>query len=946
MSLKPGTRLGPYEILSLLGSGGMGDVYKAHDTRLDRIVALKTLRAHLAADQPEVKERFEREARTVASLQHEHICVVYDIRKDAPVLPPVSQSSAAQAATRQSSAPQDPIDYLVLEYLEGETLATRLLKGPLPLAQVLQYSVEIADALDKAHRKEITHRDIKPGNIMLVKSGSGYSTKLLDFGLAKLKQAAPAEIPLGPDDPTPPRGMQPPGRPQSPTVVGTILGTFQYMAPEQAEGKNDEIDARTDIFSFGAVIYEMVTGKKAFEGKTQASLIAKILETEPPPISAVEPMTPPALERVVKTCLAKEPDERWQTARDLCRELKWIRDGGGQAAPAPQPVVTLPPPEPPPPPPTWRRMLPWALIVVAVAIAIIATWMLKPTPAAMPPQVSRFTITLPAGDKLAAGNNPALAISSDCSRLVYAAIHGGAQQLYVRDIGALEAKPLAGTEGGTSPFFSPDSQWIGFFAAGNLKKVSVNGGAPVTLCPVRSAEPFSAAWGTDGTIVFHVANIGGIWRVADSGGTPKQATTPASNKGEVAHRWPQVLPGGKAMLFVASANSSNWAGAQVTTAMLESGERRDLGFGGSRPAFAPSGYLVYAQGGTLMATPFDPKRLELRGAAVPIQDGVSQSLSSGVAQYSFSNNGSLIYVPGGMQGAQRTLAWVDRKGAEQPLKAAAHAYRYPRISPDGRRVAVTIEEQGSQIWIYDLIRETLTRLTFQGTINLLGAWTPDGKRIAFGSNSGEAAQNLFWQPADGSGGSERLATSEYIQTPNSFSPDGQLLAWAETNPTTVRDIWVMRLSDRKSQAFLKTPGEESAPRFSPDGRWLAYSSDESGRREVYVQPYPGPGGKWQISTDGGQEPVWNSNGRELFYRIGSKIMAVEIASQQGFSAGTPRMLLEGPYIPTSASLPNYDVSPDGQRLLMVKPTEQEAAPTQINVVLNWFEELKKKVPVK
>jgi Tol biopolymer transport system component len=364
-----------------------------------------------------------------------------------------------------------------------------------------------------------------------------------------------------------------------------------------------------------------------------------------------------------------------------------------------------------------------------------------------------------------------------------------------------------------------------------------------------------------------------------------------------------------------------------------------------------------------MAAPFDPRRLAVGGTPVPVQEGVLQSLFSGVAQYSFSSNGSLVYVPGGIQGGQSTLAWVDRKGAEQPLKAAAHAYRNPRISPDGRRMAVEIDDQGPQVWTYDLSRETLTRLTFQGSYNGIPEWTPDGKRIAFQSNSA-GPQNLFWQPSDGSGGPERLTSGEVSNpSPNSFSSDGQWLIFSDNNTTTSRDIWVLRLSDpsagsgqgRKAQPFLKTPADESAASFSPDQKWLAYSSDESGRREIYVQPYPGPGGKWQISTDGGQEPVWNPNGRELFYRSGSKIMAVDVNQSRdregagvvptGFSAGTPRMLFEGPYLPTPGSLPNYDVSPDGQRFLMVKPTEQEAAATQIHVVLNWFEELKRRVPV-
>jgi serine/threonine-protein kinase len=761
------------------------------------------------------------------------------------------------------------------------------------------------------------------------------------------------------------------------TEQGTLLGTLQYMAPEQVEGKVDEIDGRTDSFAFGAVVYEMATRKKAFDGQTQASVISKILQVDPPPISSLEPpgkLSPPALDRVVKRCLAKDRNERWQTAYDLWQDVKWIKEGGGQAGAVP---------EAKPAAKTWKRRLAFSVAgLLAWAVTALVIWSIRPAP---PPQpVSRFTITLPAGDRLAALTNPAVAISPDGSRLVYAAIRGGAQQLYVRDIGALEAKPLSGTESGSAPFFSPDGQWVGFYAGGSLKKISITGGAPVTLCLATGGFVVGAAWGTDGTIVFHYLNVGGLWQVADAGGMPKQLTTPDSKKGELIHRWPQVLPGGKAVLFAASATNSNFNGAQVAVGVLGSGERRDLGWGGSRPAYAASGqqtllslgvggqggHLVYAQGGTLMAAPFDPRRLAVGGTPVPVQEGVLQSLYSGVAQYSFSSNGSLVYVPGGIQGGQSTLAWVDRKGAEQPLKAAAHAYRNPRVSPDGRRVAVEIDEQSSQVWTYDLSRETLTRLTFQGSYNGIPEWTPDGKRIAFQSNIG-GPLNLFWQPSDGSGGPERLTSGEVSNpSPNSFSPDGQLLAFSDNNTTTSRDIWVLRLSDpgapasapagpggqgRKAQPFLRTPYEELASRFSPDGKWLAYTSDESGHREVYVQPYPGPGGKWQISTDGGHEAVWNPNGRELFYRSGSRIMAVDVnqsrdregagAGPSAFSAGRPRMLFEGPYLPTAANSAYYDVSPDGQRFLMLKPVETPAsAPTQINVVLNWFEELKKRVP--
>jgi eukaryotic-like serine/threonine-protein kinase len=895
MAILPGRRLGPYEILSSVGAGGMGEVYRARDTRLDRIVAIKVLPSHLA-DRSELRERFEREARTIASLNHPHICTLFDIGQ------------------------QDGIDYLVMEYLEGETLAQRLQKGSLPLDQVLQYAIEISDALDKAHRKGVTHRDLKPGNIMITKSG----TKLLDFGLAKLKQeAAPANVQLSQiataDDPL--------------TAKGTIVGTLQYMAPEQLEG--NEVDARTDIFAFGAVVYEMATRKRAFEGRTQASVIGAILKDDPPPISSLQPMTPPALDRVVKRCLAKEPDERCQSAKDLTDELKWIVEGGSQA--------TLPP--------TaamkgirvlGRRALILSLgtLLLVAAIASLAVWNLKPAPAPAPQPVTRTVINLPPAQQLAGlENGPAVALSPDGTQLAYVARQGGTQQLYLRAMDSIETRPIPGTEGATEPFFSPDGQWAGFFAGGKLKKILVSGGAAMTLGD--AGNPRGASWGSQGMIVFSPTTNAPLQQVPVAGGSSQPLTR--FEKGDVCHWWPDFLPGSNAVLFAAGPSGINFTNAQVAVHSVGTGERRNLIQGGTHPRYASSGQLVYAQGGSLMAVPFDPQRLTATGAAAPVVQGVLQSPVTGAAQYSFSSTGSLVYVSGGVQSAQNRLVWVSRTGAEQPVAAPAHAYVFPRISPDGRRVAVGTTEQETQVWLYDLSRDTPTRLTFEGSVNQNAVWTPDGKRITFTSNK-EGPLNMFWQLADGSGGLERLTTNEYLHVPMSWSPDGQLLAYIEVNPSTQLDIWVLRMGDRKAQPFLRTRFNETEPRFSPDGRWLAYISDESGRFEIYVQAYPGPGGKWQISTEGGTEPVWNPNGRELFYRSGDKMMAVDITTQAGFAAGKPRMLFEGGYEPAPVPNFNYDVSLDGQRFLMLKPSESAQAPTQINVVLNWFEELKRRVP--
>ncbi|MGB2663038.1 MAG: protein kinase [Candidatus Acidiferrum sp.] len=895
MALSPGVRLGPYEIQDALGAGGMGEVYRARDTRLERTVAIKILPAQFSAD-PVRKQRFEREAKTISSLNHPHICVLHDIGN------------------------QDGVDYLVMECVEGETLAKRLEKGPLPLEQVLKYGAQIADALDKAHRSGIVHRDLKPGNIMLTPTGM----KLLDFGLAKpampmttlatLTATAPKQSPV--------------------TQEGTIVGTFEYMSPEQVEGK--EVDCRSDIFSLGAVLYEMLTGRKAFQGKSQLSVASAILDKEPEPISSVKPLTPPALDHAVRRCLAKDPEERWQAARDLALELKWIAESSSQTTlTSNTPGHTLRT--------RWKRTVAWCVgSFILAAVATSAVWNWNRAPSLPPRTISRFTITLPPGRQLAGlDGGPVVALSPDGIRLAYVARQGaGAQLLYLRPMDGLEAQAIPGTEDAVGPFFSPDGQWLGFFAGNKLKKISVNGGPAQTLGDVPMGR--GASWSDQGVIALSPTNNSSLRQMPDAGGSSQPLTR--FNKGEIAHRWPDFMPGGKELLFAAAVTNFNWNHAQLAIQSLATGERRNLIPGATQPRFASSGHLIYAQGANLMAAPFDSQRLSVMGAGVPVVEGVLASTTTGAAQYSISATGSLAYVPGSVVSAQCGLVWVSRNGTEQPISAPVRAYISPRISPEGGRVAVVIREQESQIWLYDLIRGTLTRLTFEGSLSLSGVWSPEGKRLAIQSNK-NGPLNIYLQPADGSSGLEQLITSDFLQFPTSWSRDGQLLAFGEINPNSGYDIWVLRLSDRKAQPFLQTPFNESVPQFSPDGHWLSYVSDESGRWEIYVQPYPGPGGKWQISTDGGMEPVWNPNGREIFYRKGDKMMAVDISTQPSFSAGKPRILFEGRYERTPATGPNYDVSPDGQRFLMLKSSEQEvAAPTQINVVLNWFEELKRRVP--
>jgi eukaryotic-like serine/threonine-protein kinase len=717
------------------------------------------------------------------------------------------------------------------------------------------------------------------------------------------------------------------------TMQGTILGTAAYMSPEQARGK--ACDKRTDIWAFGCVLYELLTGRQSFDGETTTEILAAVLRGEPD-WQALPETTPFSIRALLRRCLQKEMNKRARDAGDARIEIE-----EALAAPATAELTTTAP--------TKRfRTLGWralifglSAVLLGAAIAGLAVWNLKPAPAPTLQPVTRTVINLPSGQQLAGlENGPAVVLSPDGTRLAYSAFQGGNQQLYLRALDSVEATPIPGTEGAMNPFFSPDSQWLGFFADGKLKKVSVSGGAAVTLAV--ASNPGGASWGSQGIIAFAPTQVGALQQMQEAGGTPQPLTH--FEKADATHRWPEFLPGGRALLFAAAPNSINFSIGQIAVQLVGTGERRNLIQAGMSPRYAPSGHLIYAQGGSLMAVPFDPQHLATTGTAIPVVEGVLQSPFSGAVQYSFSNSGSLVYVSGGLQSAQNRLVWVNRKGIEHPLAAPPRAYLNPRLSPDGRRVGVTITEQDSHIWTYDL-RETFTRLTFAGNANNGAVWTPDGKRITFSTNPKGGPLNIYWLLADGSGGLERLTTSQYLNAPMSWSPDGKLLAFFEVNPTTQRDIWVLRMSDRKLLPFLQTPFNEAVPRFSPDGRWLAYISDESGRYEIYVQSYPGPGGKWQISTEGGTEPAWNGNGRELFYRNGDEMMAVDIATQPGFAAGTPRMLFEGRYERAPFPSTNYDVSPDGQRFLMLKPNESaDAAPTQINVVLNWFEELKRRVP--
>lgn len=892
MALNPGTKLGPYEIISAIGAGGMGEVYRARDSRLDRDVAVKILPAHLSTN-PNLKQRFEREAKAISGLNHPHICTLHDIGSE------------------------NGTDYLVLEYLEGETLAKRLERGALPVPELLKTAMQIADGLDRAHRSGIVHRDLKPGNIVLTKGGA----KLLDFGLAKpssavLSASASSLTMSSPSSPI--------------TQEGTIVGTYQYMAPEQLEGK--ETDPRSDIFSFGSVMYEMATGKRAFDGKSNVSVMSAILEKQPEPISSVHPLAPPALDHIVQRALAKDPEERWQSAADIKLELQWLSSQSSSAAAA---MAKGPAPA--------KKMALGRVAMIAgigMLLAFLAGWLLKPQPVA--PTI-RSVILPPDGISLDLKGDyagPAV-ISPDGSAIAYVG-HGenSTKAIWIRPLNSVSAQRLSGTEGASFPFWSPDSKWVAFFAGGALKKISAGGGPAITV--TEAVNPRGGSWGKDDTILFAPNFLGPVRKVSARGGTATDQTK-ITNSIHTTHRWPFFLPDGKHFLYLAASHAGQSdASIGVYFASLDGSVNKHIMASDSGVQFA-NGYLFSHVGTALMAQPFDPSKGVLSGEAMVVADRVQHDTGVWRTLFSVAQNGSLIYQSGDSGGQGTEVTWVDRNGKNLEIVGGRDTYSDPDLSPDGTMLAVTRGDPMQDIWTIDLKRKVNTRLTFGGAPHLGPEWSPDGKYLAY--SVGTQTQNgncVRYRLANGGGAETSIGEGPSVScTSPHWTPDGRYLLFVRgTSPSTA--IYSVDLQGDKTPKLLLAPGNTAASVFdvsvSPNGKWITYSSNESGTIEVYAAPFKGATGRWQVSRAGGSYPSWRRDGKELYFMSPQGgIMAVPV-SETGdtLQIGTPEQMFQKNITAVGKA---FTPSADGKRFLVNISPDQEQTP--LVLVTNWQAELKK-----
>ena len=881
-----GTTISHFKVLEKIGEGGMGVVYRATDTKLNRDVALKILPQQFASDSQRMG-RFQREAEVLASLDHPNIGQIYGIE----------DAGKTKA--------------LVLQLIEGPTLAERIAQGPIPVEDALKIALQIAEGVEAAHEKGVIHRDLKPANIKITPEGQ---VKILDFGLAK---AFEGESPITDmsQSPTLTEGM---------TRAGVILGTAAYMSPEQATGK--PVDKKADIFAFGCVLYEMLTGKRAFEGETITETLAAVLRAEPD-WEALPENTAWRITDLLRQCLQKDLQRRLHHIGDVRIQIELsftdpsLLGSGTTGVPA------------------RHRQIHWPVAVVLSILAFLAgiAVLRLMSPGSSPDFTrGRFVISLGLDQDIVETTGYDLAISPDGESVVYGISGSGQDQLHLRPIDSFETQPIPGTENASQPFFSPDGQWIGFTAGSRVLKVSIKGGTPFPILQARTSTRSSPDWGEADLIVF--GGSGGLSLVPASGGELRQLTT-VTEDDEISHNSPHFLPGGEALLF--SNLKSN--GPEIWLLFLETGERRKL-IEGSSPQYASSGHVVYQRGGSLHAVPFDLNTLEVMGASSPLPPKVYVSRVPEWSQYRMSDNGLLIYRPAVPVDVKSSLVLVDREGRAQPLTEIQGSFQVPRFSPDGERIAVTfwkgpIGTLYRDVWIYEISRDILTPFTLDGS-SYYPVWTRDGRKLTF-SSTRAGPWNVFWMPLDKSGVAEQLTDREPFNIAHSWSPEG-VLAFTEGSRAAV-DIWTLSNGQEPTE-FIASSFHERNPMFSPDGHWIAFTSNQSGRDEVYVKPYPSQGAVVQISAQGGHEPMWGPNGKELFYRSGNAMMAVSVEMEPTFRPGRPRLLFEGNYDTEFVGLTsNYDVSPDGQKFLMAS-TEVDAPPDQINIVLNWFEELKRLAP--
>jgi len=878
MPLAAGTRLGPYEVVAPLGAGGMGEVYKARDTRLNRTVAIKV-------SNEQFSERFEAEAQAVASLNHSNICTLLDVGSN----------------------------YLVMEYIEGTPL-----EGPLPLAQALKYAAQICDALDAAHKKGIVHRDLKPANILVTRGGG---IKLLDFGLAKISRAAKT-----PNEATLTMAL---------TGKNEIVGTLNYMSPEQlqAQATGQQIDGRSDIFSFGLVLYEMLTGKRAFDGSSPATVIAAIMER---PAPSIEDFAPPALDRLLKRCLEKDPENRWQCARDLKAELEWIAQTSHEGSASPSPIARSKP-------------FLWVLAGVLPILAAALSWFAYRS--SRPPELKpliRLDVDLGHDVDLNALGGSDTIISPDGTRIAY--LSRG--HLFTRKLDQTAAHELTVTAGPTSPFFSPDGEWIGFSASGKLRKVSVEGGAEVVLCDAASSYTGSD-WGEDGNIIASLRISGGLAQVSSAGGTPVPVTELQGE--ERTHRWPQILPGGKAVIFTAENTTVGFDDAKLEAVTLPDHRRKTLLRGGTFARYLPvaggRGYLIYLNRATLFAVPFDAEKLEIKGSPLPVLQQVSYSPMFGSAKISFSRNGTLLYRGRDIDTSRVAIQWLDSTGKVQPILDKDGLFVNPSISPDGQRLAVANDDWKRGIWVYDIRRDTLSPLTIDRNASH-PVWTPDGKYVVY-----QAPEGIAFARADGASKPELLTQSNEFQYPTSISPDGRWLVFYQMGQQGF-DIWILPVERQgdgmkagKPEFFQHTFFGQRGASFSSDGHWIAFSSNESGASQIYVRAFPDKGGSWQISSNGGSVPVFSRNGRELFF-FNAPDERIMVAS---YSAKGDSFVAEKPRMWSSQSMGmalsgtvggQYDVSPDGKRIAAATYARTSTPQDSGHVIFleNFVDELQRKIP--